>query len=72
MAVIFDKSIPFYKYRYSVKPGLFGWAQINYKASQSVEEAKDKFEYDLYYIKNRSIILDLEIVLKSAKLFLIK
>lgn len=68
-ARLFEKEIPFYKKRYLVNPGLMGWAQINYPASQSVEQAKEKFEYDLYYIKNRSILLDAEIILKSAKLY---
>lgn len=70
LAKIFEKEIEFYKYRYLVKPGLMGWAQINFPASKSVEEARKKFEYDIYYIKNRSILLDLEIILKSARLFL--
>jgi len=69
LARIFDKEIKFYKYRYLVKPGLIGWAQINFPPSKSVNEAKEKFEYDLYYIKNRSLLLDLEIILKSPKLF---
>jgi len=69
IAKIFEQEIPFYKQRYLVKPGLFGWAQINYKASSSIDEAKKKFEYDLYYIKNQSILLDLEIILKSINLF---
>ncbi len=66
---IFEDKIPFYKQRFLVKPGLFGWAQINFPASKSVDEAKEKFEYDLYYIKNHSLLLDLEIILKSIKLF---
>jgi len=70
LAKNFETEIPHYKTRYLVKPGMMGWAQINFKASQSVEEAKKKFEYDLYYIKNQSILLDLEIILKSPKLFL--
>ncbi|MCX6720715.1 MAG: sugar transferase [Candidatus Staskawiczbacteria bacterium] len=69
-AKVFEKEIPFYKYRYLVKPGLIGWAQINYPPSKSVNEAREKFEYDLYYIKNQSILLDLEIIIKSPKLFL--
>jgi exopolysaccharide biosynthesis polyprenyl glycosylphosphotransferase len=71
LAEIYEQEIPFYKQRYLVKPGLFGWAQINFPASLSVDEAKDKFEYDLYYIKNRSLLLDLEIILKSIKLFFV-
>ena len=66
----FEEEIPFYKQRYLVKPGLIGWAQINFPASTSVKEAKEKFEYDLYYIKNQSLLLDLEIILKTVKLFI--
>ncbi|MEI7424768.1 MAG: sugar transferase [Candidatus Staskawiczbacteria bacterium] len=68
-AKIFEKEIKFYQYRYLVKPGLIGWAQINYPPSKSVDQAREKFEYDLYYIKNRSIMLDLEIIIKAPKLF---
>ena len=68
-AKIFEKEIKFYKYRYLVKPGLIGWAQINYPPSKSVGEAREKFEYDLYYIKNQSLLLDAEIILKAVKLF---
>ncbi|MCX6722142.1 MAG: exopolysaccharide biosynthesis polyprenyl glycosylphosphotransferase [Candidatus Staskawiczbacteria bacterium] len=71
LAKVFEKEIPFYKQRYLVKPGLLGWAQINFPASKSVNEAKEKFEYDLYYIKNRSLLLDLEIILKAVKLFIL-
>ena len=71
LAMVFEKEIPFYKQRYLVKPGLFGWAQINFPASKSVNEAKEKFEYDLYYIKNHSLLLDLEIILKAIRLFLL-
>ena len=69
LAVIFEKEIPFYQYRYWVKPGIIGWAQVNFPPSQSVNQAKEKFEYDLYYIKHRSLLLDLEIMLKAVKLF---
>ena len=69
LAGVFEKQIKFYKYRYLIKPGLIGWAQINFPPSRSIDEAKEKFEYDLFYIKNRSILLDLEIILKSLKLF---
>jgi exopolysaccharide biosynthesis polyprenyl glycosylphosphotransferase len=67
MAKEFEKEIPFYKQRYLVKPGIIGWAQINFPASRSTQEAKEKFEYDLYYIKNRSLLLDMEIILKAMK-----
>jgi exopolysaccharide biosynthesis polyprenyl glycosylphosphotransferase len=58
------KEIPFFDERHLVKPGLTGWAQLNIYAS-SLEETKVKLQYDLYYIKNQSIFLDLEIILKT-------
>jgi exopolysaccharide biosynthesis polyprenyl glycosylphosphotransferase len=69
LATMFEKEIPYYKQRYLVKPGIVGWAQINFPASHSLEEVKEKFQYDLYYIKNHSLLLDLEIILKAIKLF---
>jgi exopolysaccharide biosynthesis polyprenyl glycosylphosphotransferase len=68
LAKIFEKEIPFYSLRYLVKPGLTGWAQLNFPPSTSIQEAKEKFQYDLYYIKNRSFLLDLEIILQTMKL----
>jgi len=68
LAEIFEKEIPFYSLRYIVRPGLTGWAQLNFPPSTSIEEAKEKFQYDLYYIKNRSFFLDLEIILKTIQL----
>jgi len=70
LSKIFEKEVPFYMQRYLVKPGLFGWAQINFPASLSIDKEREKIEYDLYYIKNRSLLLDLEIILKAIKLFL--
>lgn len=68
LAKEFEKKIPFYPMRYLVRPGFTGWAQINFPASTSVEEAKEKFQYDLYYIKNRSFFLDLSIILKTLRI----
>ncbi|MBZ9572230.1 exopolysaccharide biosynthesis polyprenyl glycosylphosphotransferase [Patescibacteria group bacterium] len=68
LAKIFEREIPFYSLRYIIRPGFTGWAQLNFPPSTSVEEAKEKFQYDLYYIKNRSFFLDLEIILKTIKL----
>lgn len=59
--------IPFYETRHLIKPGITGWAQLNFKPSVSPEEAKKKIQFDLYYIKNRSFILDLFIILKTAR-----
>lgn len=60
-----ERQIPYYFIRHSVRPGITGWAQVNYPYGASVEDALIKLEYDLYYIKNMSIILDLKIILKT-------
>ncbi len=59
------ESIPYYSLRHSIKPGVTGWAQVCYPYGASVEDARHKLEYDLYYIKNMSILLDLKIILKT-------
>jgi len=61
----FQKQIPFYRARLLVKPGLTGWAQINYGYVANVKETVVKLEYDLYYIKHRSLIMDIMIVLRT-------
>jgi exopolysaccharide biosynthesis polyprenyl glycosylphosphotransferase len=58
-----QKAVPFYRARLLVKPGVTGWAQINYGYPETVEETIDKLEYDLYYIKNRTVLLDIRIIL---------
>jgi len=60
-----QKQIPHYAMRHLVKPGLTGWAQIKFPYGASVEDALEKLQYDLYYIKNRSMILDLAITLRT-------
>jgi len=61
--------IPFYSLRHLVKPGISGWAQINYRYGSSVEDARRKLAYDLYYIKRRSPFLDIQIGLKTLAMF---
>ncbi len=61
------QQLPYYEIRHIIKPGLTGWAQLNYKPSTSIEEAKEKLEYDLFYIKNRNLILDFMILLKTIR-----
>jgi exopolysaccharide biosynthesis polyprenyl glycosylphosphotransferase len=61
----YQKQIPFYRARLLVKPGLTGWAQINYGYVATVTETGIKLEYDLYYIKHRSLMLDITIVLRT-------
>jgi len=60
-----EKSIPFYRARLLVQPGLSGWAQVNYGKGASLEGSADKLEYDLYYIKHRSLTIDAWIVLRT-------
>ena len=59
--------IPFYGQRHAIRPGLTGWAQVRYAYGASVEDAMEKLQYDLYYIKNRSIALDLYIIFETLK-----
>ncbi|MBI2625567.1 sugar transferase [Candidatus Parcubacteria bacterium] len=66
-----NEKIPFYEERFLVKPGITGWAQVsNVFSSASVEDSKEKLEYDLYYIKNRTLALDLLIALETVKIML--
>lgn len=60
-----SKKIPFYEVRQVIKPGLTGWAQVNAKYANSDEDMIEKLQYDLYYIKHRSVFLDLRIILKT-------
>ncbi|MBI5933606.1 MAG: sugar transferase [Chloroflexi bacterium] len=62
----YQRQIPFYRARLLVKPGLSGWAQINYGYVASVTETAVKLEYDLYYIKHRTIMMDIQIVLRTV------
>lgn len=72
------EAIPYYNIRYMVKPGITGWAQINQQyeqgniSPQSIEETKTRLAYDFYYIKNRSIALDIVIALKTVKRMLFR
>jgi len=67
-----EEKIPFYDERYLIKPGLSGWAQIKFRYGASIKDAAEKLQYDLYYIKNRSFLLDLSIVLKTITIVLRK
>ncbi|MFO7784415.1 MAG: TIGR03013 family XrtA/PEP-CTERM system glycosyltransferase [Thermodesulfobacteriota bacterium] len=65
------KSVPYYSERHSVKPGITGWAQVKYPYGDSEEDALEKLKYDLYYIKNMSLILDLIIIFHTVKIVLL-
>ena len=63
-----EKEIPYYKIRHLIKPGLSGWAQVNYPYGASLKDAENKLSYDLFYIKNFSLFLDLIIFMKTIRL----
>ena len=65
-----QKVVPYYNLRHIVKPGITGWAQVMYGYGDSSADAARKLQYDLYYVKNYSLILDISIVIKSAKVIL--
>jgi len=66
----YREHIPYYSYRLLVKPGITGWAQVIHSYSATLEETKEKLQYDLYYIKNMSWVLDLAILLKTIRIVL--
>jgi exopolysaccharide biosynthesis polyprenyl glycosylphosphotransferase len=66
------EQIPYYQLRHIVPPGITGWAQVRYKYGASVEDAKQKLTYDLYYIKHASLALDLLIVFETLKTILLQ
>ena len=63
-----NEKIPNYKYRHIVKPGLSGWAQVNLPYGSSISDSSEKLSYDLFYIQNKSIWLDLLIFIQTIKL----
>lgn len=65
-----EKTIPYYSVRTLVRPGVTGWAQTNYPITASLEQTKERLSYDLYYIKNRSVALDIAIIIKTIKVLL--
>jgi len=64
--------IPFYHIRHAVKPGVTGWAQINYEYGNTVRDAVEKLQYDLFYIKHMSWLLDTVIVFETIKTVLVR
>jgi exopolysaccharide biosynthesis polyprenyl glycosylphosphotransferase len=66
------RAIPFYRERSYVKPGITGWAQVNFPYGASVEDARQKLSYDLYYVKNCSLLLDLFILLATIRVILFR
>jgi exopolysaccharide biosynthesis polyprenyl glycosylphosphotransferase len=64
-----EKEIPHYHIRHLIRPGFTGWAQIKFRYGRSIIDSYEKFQYDLYYLKNRSLLLDIKILLKTFQLF---
>ena len=66
-------TIPYYMMRYTVRPGLSGWAQVHQELPpQSLEETKVRLQYDLYYVKNRSLLLDFIILVKTFRVVVLR
>ena len=66
-----SKEIPYYGVRHAVRPGITGWAQVRYKYGNTIEDAKEKLQYDLFYIKNASLGLDILIMFQTIKIVLL-
>jgi lipopolysaccharide/colanic/teichoic acid biosynthesis glycosyltransferase len=60
------QQIPFYAVRHSVKPGVTGWAQVRYQYGSTIEDTTEKLQYDLYYVKNHSLFLDMVILFETV------
>ncbi len=67
-----SESIPYFPQRHIVKPGVTGWAQINYPYGNTLEDSLQKLQYDLFYIKYQSLLFDLSIVFNTAKTVLLR
>jgi len=69
---VLAEKIPYYRQRHCVKPGITGWAQINHKYGDSIEDTITKLEFDLYYIKNMSLSLDAYILFQTVKTMVVQ
>ena len=65
---VYENLIPFYHLRHLIRPGITGWAQVLYNYGSSVEDAQEKLQYDIYYIKNHSLFLDIAIIFKTIRI----
>ena len=65
------EQIRFYEVRHSIKPGITGWAQVRYPYGSSVEDSQRKLQYDLYYVKNHSLSLDVLILMETVRVVLL-
>jgi lipopolysaccharide/colanic/teichoic acid biosynthesis glycosyltransferase len=67
---LLTSSIPLYRARHAIAPGITGWAQVQYKYGSSIKDAATKLQYDLYYLRHRSVVLDALILLRTLKVVL--
>jgi len=67
-----SREIPLYELRHMIRPGITGWAQVRYRYGASLEDTKNKLEYDLYYVKHQSIGLDLLIMFETVKTIILR
>lgn len=65
---LLNKEIPYYSFRHIIRPGFTGWAQIKYRYANTVDSSKEKFEFDLYYIKNRNIFIDFGVIIRTIQI----
>ena len=65
-----ERIIPYYSERFSAKPGLTGWAQVKYGYGANIEDAIEKLNYDLFYIKNMTLFMDLMIIIRTVRIVL--
>jgi lipopolysaccharide/colanic/teichoic acid biosynthesis glycosyltransferase len=65
-----EKEIPYYGYRHTVTPGISGWAQIHYPYGNTIEDAVEKLKYDLYYVKNYSLVLDFIVLIQTLRVII--
>ena len=66
----YQEKIPYYSHRLLVKPGVTGWAQVIYPYASSLEQTKEKLQYELFYVKNIGFFLDISILLKTVRIVL--
>ena len=64
------ETLPYYAVRHSLKPGITGWAQVKYQYGATLEDSREKLEYDLFYVKNHCLSLDLLILFKTVSVVL--
>jgi lipopolysaccharide/colanic/teichoic acid biosynthesis glycosyltransferase len=64
------QQIPYYALRHSIKPGITGWAQVQYHYGASLDDAVEKLQYDLYYVKNHTLFLDLMVLIATMRVVL--